>query len=118
MPMRRADMSSAIGKQDKIQIKPHIFLSTFILFNASIATLYLALRGKEGMRSIGVPVGLGVFGLLAYKIELEWFSREIIRKCETSPTDSAYFMRRQLLVEFGEHPFVKIRRKMLEDKNK
>lgn len=97
MPMRKADMSSAIRKEDKIQIKSHIFLSSFILCNASLATLYFALRGKEGLRSIGVPLGLGVFGLLAYKLELEWFSREIIRKCELSSSDSAYFMRKQLL---------------------
>lgn len=80
-----------------MQIKSHIFLSTFILFNASLATLYLGLKGKEGMRSIGAALGLGVFGLLAYKLELEWFSREMIRKCEVSSSDTAYFMRRQLL---------------------
>jgi hypothetical protein len=113
MPMRKADMNSTVKKEDKIHIKTNIFISAFILFNASLATLYLSLKGKEVMKSIAVPAAFGLFGLLAYKLELEWFSREVIRKCELSSSDSAYFMRKQLLEECGQHPFVKIRSRML-----
>jgi hypothetical protein len=117
MPIRKAEMNSKIKGEDKLRIKSNIFISTFVLFNASIATLYASLRSKQAMRSIKIPVALACFALLAYKLEVEWISREIIRKCELSSSDIAYFMRKQMLEECGEHPFVKSRAKILRAKN-
>lgn len=70
------------------------------------------------MKSYLAPTLFLGFTFLAYKLELEWTSREIIRKCELSSSDVAYFMRKKLLEECSEHPFIKNRVKIFENKNR
>ena len=68
MTIRKGDMSSKIKKEDKLQIKSNIFISTFLLFNASLATLYVSLKSKQAMRSVKIPLALGFFTIFAYKL--------------------------------------------------
>lgn len=75
MPLRKADLSTRIKSEDKLGIKSKIFVSTFLIFNASLATLYVSFRSKQAMRSLAIPTAFSCFALLAYKLELEWVSR-------------------------------------------
>lgn len=46
MPIRNADLSTKVKVEDKLRIKSRIFISSFILFNASLITLYVSLKSK------------------------------------------------------------------------
>lgn len=61
MPIRKGDMSGKIKKEDKLQIKSNIFISTFLLFNASLVTLYVSFKSKQAMRSVTIPLAFGFF---------------------------------------------------------
>jgi hypothetical protein len=63
-------MSSKIKDEDKLGVSSRIFISTFLLFNASLIALYLSVKDRQSMRSLKIPAILGCFTFLAYKLEL------------------------------------------------
>lgn len=68
MPIRKGDMSSKIKKEDRLQIKSNIFISNFLLFNASLVTLYVSSKSKQAMRSVTIPLAFVLFTVFAYKL--------------------------------------------------
>ncbi len=50
-------------------MKPIVFTSMFILFNASLLSLYVTFKGKDKvMRVVKAPLVLACFATLAYKL--------------------------------------------------
>jgi hypothetical protein len=97
LPARKAELNEKLRAEDKLQMKWTLFLSTFVLFNFSLGSVYWLWRGSVGSRVLrGSVLGLG-FCVCAYKLGVEWLNLEFLRMMERERTDVAYFMRKLVL---------------------
>lgn len=68
MPIRKLDLSSKVKKEDRVGIKPPVFFSSFLLFNASLGTLYFSFQAIKAQKYSQIPLVFCCFVVLAYKL--------------------------------------------------
>lgn len=65
---RKGEMNSQIKDEDKLSVAYKIYFSTFILFNASLLSVYALFKDHSIRKTVKMPIIFGCFGLLAYKL--------------------------------------------------